>query len=133
MPTVHYFSRETLRKHGIDPLQWEVTHSKKQRATNDAFVANVKTEVDDGTIRNNATGAAASKSGVHQPPYKSTGMDDNNDDVDDKPSPSSFSSSSKLNDVQPVQRSRYQMDNLQEDEECRKPSKPNLDKAKVEH
>jgi hypothetical protein len=24
MPTVHYISRETLRKHGIDCLPWEV-------------------------------------------------------------------------------------------------------------
>jgi hypothetical protein len=85
MPTVHYFSRETLRKHGIDPLQWEVTHSKKQRATttNDSVVANVNAEVDDG-IRVNAAGTSVAKSGVHQPPYKSTGMDDNNIDAEDQ-------------------------------------------------
>jgi len=134
MPTVHYISRETLRKHGIDPLQWELLNDKKRRVTttNDAFATNAKTEVLDGTIRNNnaTPGTAATKREEQQPPYKSTGMDDNNnDDVDDKLSPSSSSSTSKLNDVQPVQsydgkgiRSIQQIeDNVQEDE-CRKPS-----------
>jgi hypothetical protein len=54
-------------------------------------------------------------------------MDNINNDAEDKLSPSSFSSS-KLNDVQPVQQS--QMDNLQEDK-CRKPSEPIVvDKSK---
>jgi hypothetical protein len=117
MPTVHYFSRETLRKHGIDPLQWEVTHSKKQRATNDAFVANVKTEVDDWTIRNNAVGPAAAKSGVQQPPYKSTGMDDNDIDAEDQ-----------SHDGKGI---HQKIDNLQDDDECpNKPSEQKVHKVK---
>jgi stalled ribosome alternative rescue factor ArfA len=142
MPTVHYISRETLIKHGIDPLQWELMNNKKRRVTttNDAFATNVKAEVVDGTIRVNDMGTAAAKREEQQLPYKSTGMDDNiNDDAEDNTgniSSSSSSSTSKLNDVQPVQQSRYRkeviiqrMDNLQEDE-CHKHSETKVDKSK---
>ena len=55
--------------------------------TNDAFATNVKTEVVDGTIRNNnATPDPAPDGGVRQPPFKSTGMDDNNNDAEDNTS-----------------------------------------------
>ena len=137
MPTVHYISRETLRKHGIGHIPWELMN-KKQRVTttNDASddVSNVKAEVVDGTIRVNAAVTAAAKSSEEQQPpsYKSIGMDNINNDAEDN---TSNISSSKLNDVQPVQQSCYskegiiqQMDNLQEDE-CRKPTVPKLDKS----
>ena len=139
MPTVHYISRETLRKHGIDPLQWELLLNDKKRrvtTTNDAFATNVKTEVLDGTIRMNDDMGPAPDGGVRQPPFKSTGMDDDNNDAEDNTSNISSSSTSKLNDVQPVQQSRYrkeviiqQMDNLQENERI-KPSKPKVDKKR---
>jgi hypothetical protein len=99
---------------------------------NDASdAANVKAEVVDGTpIHFNALGTAAAKRNEEQqPPYKSSGMDNINNDAEDKLSPSSFSSTSKLNDVQPVQVISQQMDNLQEDE-CRKPTVPKRDKSK---
>ena len=56
-------------------------------------------------------------------------------DAEDKLSPSSFSSTSKLNDVQPVQQSRdgksiiRQMDNSQGDE-CHEPSESKVEKSK---
>jgi putative heme iron utilization protein len=112
--------------------------NKKQRVTttNDASddVSNVKAEVVDGAIRVNAAGTAAAKrSEEQQPPsYKSIGMDNINNDAKDN---TSNISSSKLNDVQPVQQSCYskvviiqQMDNLQEDE-CHKPTVPKLEKS----
>jgi hypothetical protein len=44
MPTVHYISRETFRKHGIGHIPWELMNKKhKVTTTNDASdVANVK-------------------------------------------------------------------------------------------
>jgi hypothetical protein len=146
MPTVHYISRETLRKHGIEPLQWVVMNSastgssnssnKKQRVTTtNASVTNVTDEVIvDGSICINVTGTAAD-SGVHQPPYKLTGMDDNNIDAEDKsniPSPSASSSSRLLDDIQPVPQNCpiiQQMDNFEE-EECHEASKPKVDKVR---
>ena len=142
MPTVHYISRETLRKHGIDPLQWELLNDKKRRVTttNDAFATNAKTEVLDGTIRNNnaTPGTAATKREEQQLPYKSTGMDDNNnDDAEDNTSNISSSSTSKLNDVQPVQsydgkgiRSIQQIEDNVQENECHKHSEPKVDESK---
>ena len=141
MPTVHYISRETLRKHGIGHIPWELLNDKKRRltTTNDAFATNAKTEVLDGTIRNNnaTPGTAATKREEQQPPYKSTGMDNINDDVDDKLSPSSSSSTSKLNDVQPVQsydgkgiRSIQQIEDNVQENECHKHSEPKVDESK---
>ena len=135
-PTVHYISRETLRKHGISLIPWELMN-KKQRVTttNAASVTNEKAEVVDGTIRVNATGTAAVESEEQQPPCKSNGLDYINNDAEDKLSPSSFSSTSKLNDVQPVQQSRdgksiiRQMDNSQGDE-CHEPSESKVEKSK---
>ena len=129
MPTVHYISRETMRKHGIGHIPLELMN-KKQRVTTNF-------EVVDVTIRVNAAGTAAAKSEQHQPPYKSTDMDNINIDAEDNTSNISSSSSSKLNDIQPVQLSRYrkevisqQVENLQEDE-CRKPSEPKVNKIRT--
>jgi hypothetical protein len=128
MPTVHYISRETLRKHGIGHIPLELMNKKQRVTTTNA-------EVVDVTIRVNAAGTAAAKTEKNQPPYKSTDMDNINIDAEDNTSNISTSSSSKLNDVQPVQQSRYwvlsqQMDNLQEDE-CRKPSEPKVNKIRT--
>jgi hypothetical protein len=145
MPTVHYISRETLRKHGIEPLQWVVLNSatgssnsssnKKRRVTTtNASVTNGTAEVIvDESIRINVTGTAAD-SGVHQPPYKLTGMDDNNIDAEDKsniPSPSASSSSRLMDVIQPVSQNCpiiQQMNNFEE--ECHKASKPKVDKVR---
>jgi hypothetical protein len=123
MPTVHYILRETLRKHGIGHIPWELMNKKqKVTTTNASDAANVKAEVVDGTIRVKAAGTAAAKrSEEQQPPlYKSNGMDNINNDAEDN---TSNISSSKLTYVQPVQQSCYskeviiqQMDNLQEDD-----------------
>jgi hypothetical protein len=118
-----------MRKHGIGHIPLELMN-KKQRVTTNF-------EVVDVTIRVNAAGTAAAKSEQHQPPYKSTDMDNINIDAEDNTSNISSSSSSKLNDIQPVQLSRYrkevisqQVENLQEDE-CRKPSEPKVNKIRT--
>ena len=86
MPTVHYISRETYRKHGIGHIPWELMNSaptagnsnsssKKRRVTTttNAAVTNVI----------NATDTAAN-SGVQQPPQKSIGMGVNDIDAEDQ-------------------------------------------------
>jgi hypothetical protein len=85
MPTVHYISRETLRKHGIGHIPWELMNKnatessdiiKKQKVitTINALVTNVTAEVVDfdGAVRINATGADARGIGEQQPPYSLT-------------------------------------------------------------
>jgi hypothetical protein len=144
MPTVHYISRETLRKHGIEPLQWVVMNSastgssnssneKRRVTTTNASVANETAEVIvDGSIRMNFTGSAAD-SGVQQPPSKSIGMDDTINVEDNKSNiPSSSPSNSKLNVIHPFHQNRLniqQMDNFEE-EECHEASKPKVDKVR---
>jgi hypothetical protein len=87
MPTVHYISRETLRKHGIGHIPWELMNknvtgssdsNKKQRVmTTNASVTSVKAEVvTNGLIRINATGTARG-SKEQQPPYSLTTTNDN--------------------------------------------------------
>jgi len=51
MPTVHYISRETLRKHGIDCLPWEVKKdvtppNKKIKTADSTDVGTIRAEVD---------------------------------------------------------------------------------------
>ena len=132
MPTVHYISRETLKKHGIGHIPWELMNdaltagnsnssSKKRRVTT------VTDRKKKGGI--NATDTAAN-SEVQQPSYKSTGM---GNDINVQESRNIFppsSSSSILNDNQPVQQTRpiiEEIDKIKEDE-CHEPS--NVDKDK---
>ena len=133
MPTVHYISRETLKKHGIGHIPWELMNSAPT-AGNSNSSSSKKRRVTTKTDRKkkggiNATDTAAN-SEVQQPSYKSTGM---GDDINVQESRNIFppsSSSSILNDNQPVQQTRpiiEEMGKIKEDE-CHEPS--NVDKDK---
>ena len=81
--------------------------------------------VDGATICINTTGTAPD-SDVLQPPYISAGMDNINNDEEDKTNIPSSSSSLTMNGIQPVQQKLpiiQQMDKIQ-------PSQPKVDKNK---
>ena len=82
MPTMHRISRETLRKHAIDSLPWEGTddyltesNKKAKMTTNDGAI--LRPEERNAIARD----VSISCDSRVQPPYKTTGMDNINNDM----------------------------------------------------